>query len=174
MFRPAAWLLCVSLAGAVLASEPAPLVRVGKPDIEDIAYSPDGRALAVATMRAIELLDSESGAALDRLEPGGRRVMYSHDGAMLAAIDGPARFWNARTGAPLGSTAVDVDPATFIPGTGLFAYGKGDGSNTVFLWTYGARASRRTWNPTQRGPMRGRAGDVRLPGRRSGISNLWP
>lgn len=136
MLRLIAWLVCTAVVVSAPAVTPTPLVRVGGPDIEDIAYSPDGRTLAVATMRAIELLDSETGVVMDRLEPGGYRVMYSQDGEMLAAVNGPARFWNAHTGAPIGATAVDVDggAVAFLPGTGLFAYGESEGHNTVFLW----------------------------------------
>ena len=108
MFRLSAWMLCLSLALAAAAAQPTPLVRVGAPETDDIAYSPDGRVLAVATDFYVELLDADTMASIRRLEPGGRRVRFSPDGAILAAIGGRAFFFNAETFASLGSTPDEV------------------------------------------------------------------
>ncbi len=161
---PAVLMACVT--AACIAAAPQPSVRVGGPDIEHIAFAPDGRTLAVATKRAIELLDVASGNVVDTLSPGGTRVLYSPDGGLLASVGGPARFWSAQTGAPLGATSADVNghAATFIPGTDLFAYGTSDGSNTVFLWDVrrsrsgmsDGPASPHTWNRIQRARKPGR------------------
>ncbi len=92
------------LAVTCIAATPQPLTRVGGPRIRDIAYWADGRTLAIATARSIRLLDVASGVVGDVLEPGGKRVVYSRDGSTMACMNGPARFWNAQTGAPLGRT----------------------------------------------------------------------
>jgi WD40 repeat protein len=134
MQRPILVATMACIAAASIAATPQPLVRVGGPSIRDIAYSPDGRTLAIATVRSIELLDVASGEVRDVLEPGGYRVVYSRDGATMACLKGPARFWNAGTGAPLGQTAMDVADGLFIPGTDLFAFVAHPRDNTLYLW----------------------------------------
>jgi hypothetical protein len=77
------------------------LLRIGRGTALDIAYSPDGRTLAVASTIGIWLYDAEALDAEPRLLEGHTggvySVAWSPDGARLASgsWDGTVRVWDA-------------------------------------------------------------------------------
>jgi WD40 repeat protein len=80
------------------------IIHVGGDDVCDLAFSPDGRTLAVATSYAseIELRDVATGAkvgVLDAHTDNARAVAYSPDGATVftGAADGTIRLWDPRS-----------------------------------------------------------------------------
>ena len=74
--------------------------RIGKGVITDIAYSPDGSQLAVASLIGIWIYDARTGEELDLLTKHSSiySIVYSPDGKTLAAADTLNVFlWDAET-----------------------------------------------------------------------------
>jgi WD40 repeat protein/serine/threonine protein kinase len=77
------------------------------PEGQDLAISPDGRLLAIATGEAVQLWDMATGRPQDAPFELGETVsatLFSPDGTLLAASSkvGVARLWNPLTGKAVG------------------------------------------------------------------------
>ena len=80
--------------------------RLGKGIISDIAYSPDGRRLAVSGSIGVWIHDAQSGKALSLITGDTsyvNSVSFAPDGKTLAtgSGDGTILLWDALTGAPV-------------------------------------------------------------------------
>ena len=116
-------------------------LRLGKGSIEDIAYSPDGTLLAVASPIGIWLYDTATYQEVGLLtgDPVGGilSVAFSPDGGILASGSGAGtiRLWDATTGelqhTLQGHTDI-VSSIAFSPDGGILASGSGD--SIVRLW----------------------------------------
>ena len=115
--------------------------RLGKGSISEIAYSPDGRHLAVASRIGIWLYDAQTGEELDLLTEHTHSVSsiaFSPDGNTIASgsRDATIRLWNANTGRHLhtltGHTR-SVESVAFSPDGNTLATG-GSWDKTVRLW----------------------------------------
>ena len=110
------------------------IARLGKGIVKEIAYSPDGDRLAIASSAGIWIYDAGSGEELALLT-GHTSVAYSPDGNTLASGDwgGTVRLWNAKTGrlrqTLTGQGTLDI---TYSPVGDTLATGSRDG--TVRLW----------------------------------------
>ena len=74
-----------------------PSVTIGKPTLEDILYSPDGRFLATLTMSCVELLDAETLAPVTRVPVMyGMKLAFSPDSSLLAIFrfEGGIQIWH--------------------------------------------------------------------------------
>ena len=115
-------------------------VRLGKGTIGNIAYSPDGTRLAVASSIGVWLYDAQTGEELDLLRGhtgSVGSVSFSPDGNTLASgsSDETIRLWNAQTGENLHTLTGykgSVNSVLFSPNGQTLASGSGDG--TVLLW----------------------------------------
>ena len=116
--------------------------RLGKGWISgEVAYSPDGALLAVASSIGIWLYDANSGAEVYLLSGHTRpalSVAFSPDGSALAssavAGDNTVRLWDIRTGDPLKifeGHANHITSVAFSPDGSTLA--AGDGKN-IRLW----------------------------------------
>ena len=80
-------------------------LRIGKGEITDMAYSPDGIRLAVSTNAGIWIYDSRTGEELDTLlgQSSITCIAYSPDGRTLISgstnTDDMIRLWDATSGA---------------------------------------------------------------------------
>ena len=116
------------------------IARLDKGEISEIAYSPDGARLAVASSIGIWLYDTatyQEVALLTGHTDWVWSVAFSPDGGTLASGsgDGTVRLWDALTGAHLRILEGHTDwvrSVAFSPDGGTLASGSGDG--TVRLW----------------------------------------
>ena len=120
------------------------LARLGKGRISwgerTLAYSPDGRRLAVATSVGIWLYDAGTGAEIDLIPAPGRNIRslaFSPDGQTLASGSGDEtiRLWDVATlqqQAVLEGHTGGVSSVAFSPGGQALASGGADA--TVRLW----------------------------------------
>jgi WD40 repeat protein len=118
---------------------PVPLIEVGKPKLEDIAYSPDGSLLATLTTDWVELLDADTYEPVARFGSGGHEVQYSQDGSEVAVFryDLPCRIYDAVTGAVKEELPVTGRAYAFSPDWSRLAYADHE---TVYVWDRAAGA----------------------------------
>ena len=113
--------------------------RLGKGWITEIAYSPDGTRLAVASSIGIWIYDAETGEELDLLSGHtgeGTSVSFSPDGNRLASGSlREIRLWDANTGRHLHTLTGHTDSVnsvSFSPDGNVLASGSWDA--TIRLW----------------------------------------
>ena len=114
-------------------------VRLGKGYIGDIAFSPGGQYLAVATVIGVWIYEVATSRALMLIPTASEvnSVSFSPDGATLAAgsYDGTVKLWDVASGEPIatleGHTS-RVNSVSFSPDGATLASGSGDG--TILLW----------------------------------------
>ena len=121
--------------------------RIGKGGLSgDIAYSPDGTLLAVASFIGVWLYDAETGeehAFFTADESGVASIAFSPDGAKLASAPFKQSFvqlWDVKTGVIestfFGDWAMPTCVAFSPDGTKLV---RGSSDGTVQLWDVGTR-----------------------------------
>lgn len=101
-------------------------------EISGLAYSPDGKTLAVSGWKGIELFEIANGKPVRRLEGHKARAQsltFSADGQTLvsAAADGSWVAWNATTGEEVRKVpapGTDRDYSSYGPAIGLSPSGK--------------------------------------------------
>ena len=78
---------------------PVPIVEVGKPHLQDISYSPEGRVLATLTGEWVELLETDTFEPVARFGRGGGRIEFSPDGLEIAVLryDEPGSIYDVVT-----------------------------------------------------------------------------
>ena len=122
-------------------------VRVGPHGSTDVAFSPDGRELAVGEAdKAVRLVNLRTGATTDLRSKGTPDdVDFSPDGKLLASasLNGTVTLWDVATKSAVRSLSgpVAAYSVAFSPDGKLVAVG--DNSGTVVLWDPGPRSPRR-------------------------------
>jgi WD40 repeat protein len=113
-----------------------PLAKSGKGSLRGIAFSPDGKILAVASSIGIGLYDAESLKEIGLLEGPAFSVAFSSDGKLIASTgfqDGTVRIWDVEKREEIarlkGGGALSV---AFSPDGKLIASGGTDG--TIRIW----------------------------------------
>jgi len=121
------------------ASRVTQLARWGKGTVTQVAYSPDGRLLAVASSLGVYLYDAETLEEVRFIECGARvySVAFSPDGATLASGSGDntVRLWGVADGRLLRTLeghTYGVESVAFSPDGATLASGSDD--TTVRLW----------------------------------------
>ena len=112
----------------------------GTPNINAVAYSPDGRLLATAGGRTVGLWNAQTGASTGTLAGTGQviSVAFSPDGTTLAASDssGDIRIWDLATASVVRTLAASrsgpVTAVAFSPDGRTVAAASEDGP--VRLW----------------------------------------
>ena len=115
-------------------------VRLGKGSINEIAYSPDGTLLAVASSIGIWMYDMQTYqevALLTGHTSSVNSVSFSPDGNKIAtgSHDSTIRLWDVATGAHIRTLTGHTDIVTsvsFSPDGNKIATGSRDG--TILLW----------------------------------------
>ena len=126
-------------------------LRLGKGAVTQIAYSPDGAQIAVATTFGVWLYDAETykeTALLTAEKNWVESMAFSLDGEMIAAgisaWDAAVHLWNAKTGEHLFTITGDFRTVTcvaFSPDGKTLASGSGE---EVWLWDVETGAHLRT------------------------------
>ncbi len=125
--------------------------RIGKGTVKDLAYSPDGTILAIASSIGTWLYDSNSGNELALLTKDGEGVNsigFSHDGKTLAAACGNklVRLWNVETRKPMHTFMGhrrDIIGVNFSPdGTTLVCWS----DYGLRIWDVEKRVYKEDWN----------------------------
>jgi WD40 repeat protein len=102
----------------------------------DIAFSPDGSLIAVASIHlATTVWDTETGALLYTLDQtlegttdGARVLAFTPDGGHLAVVrnDGPLEMWRLPGAEPLEKPEIDIKEPPPLPGDVLFDTGSSE------------------------------------------------
>ena len=99
--------------------------------VRAVAYSPDGRTLAIESSGEVRLWDAVTGKHKLTLTGGGRSVMYSPDGRTLSS---GGSLWDVKTGRhklTLAESSGYIDSVVYSPDGSTLA---GGGSNGIRLW----------------------------------------
>ena len=115
------------------------MARLGEGRIDDIAFSPGGQYLAVASGIGVWIYEVATSRALMLIPTASsvNSVSFSPDGATLASGsgDGTVKLWDVATGEPIATLQGHTDwvnSVSFSPDGATLASGSGDG--TVKLW----------------------------------------
>ena len=131
------------------ATQVAEVGRLGLGSIECVAYSPDGRLMAVGTSGEVELRDAQTLQLLHVLHTGVAHSVAFNSNSQILALgslrDSTVWLWQVADDTPLhtleGHTDV-VNSVVFSPDGALLASGSDD--NTVRLWRVSDGAPVRT------------------------------
>ena len=111
-------------------------VRLGRGRVSGsdraVAFSADGRSLAVATNIGVWLYDLEDRGRLTLLPGGANAVAFSPDGARFASASGEIRLWDLETGTVAATLPAAAGYLTFSPDGRLLASGR-EGAG-IQLW----------------------------------------
>lgn len=119
-------------------------MRLGKGEIKEIVYSPDGTKLAVASTIGVWIYDVQTGAELNFFTghtDDVYSVSFSADGSTLASgiADEAIRIWNTKTGKSIrtlsGHTSW-VRSVAFSPDGSIIASGSSDGTVVLSLFRH--------------------------------------
>ncbi len=131
--------------------------RLGKGQVDELAYSPDGTLLAVASRIGIWIYDTDTlqeRALLTGHTSGVTSVSFGPDGRTIASgsWDHTARLWDVATATQKGTLTVPggCQSVSFSPDGSTIATGSYD--RTVHLWDVATE--------TQRGTLTGHTGPV--------------
>ena len=120
------------------------MVRLGKGTIDDIAFSPGGQYLAIASGIGVWIYEVTTSRALMLIPTASSvsSVSFSPDGAILAsgAWNGTVKLWDVATGEPIATLQGHegrVSSVSFSPDGATLASGAGD--DTVKLWDVASR-----------------------------------
>jgi WD40 repeat protein len=156
--------------------------RLGKGIVGGVAYSPDGRLLAVVSSRGVHFYDAETLEEVCLIESNAwvYSLAFSPDGATLAsgAADGTVQLWRVEDGTLLrtlkGHTN-SVESLAFSPDGATLASGSWDG--TVRLWQVSDGTSLHTLGERAFYPVWGLAfspdGSILMSGTSDGTVRLW-
>ena len=113
-----------------------PLISIGKPNLADICYMPDGRFLATLTSNYVEFLDAETMSPAFRINTGGLEFYHlaiSPDSSLMAISNqaNGIQIWNISTKTLMATIPAKTDVAEFSPDGKYLAYNVLD---PVFLW----------------------------------------
>jgi len=141
--------LC-SFSSQLLALPEGAVARLGKGSIRDVAFSPDGKMLAVASSIGIWLYDANTYAEIGLLESDGSltSLAFSPDGSLIAngSRDKTIKLWDVKSRKEIGTLKGHnwfVTSVTFSPDGSILASGSNDG--TILLWDMKPYRQQKLW-----------------------------
>lgn len=110
-----------------------PVAELGRGKVEDIAWSPDGKTLAVATSLGIDLYDGDNQQLKHSIKAGAwiNHLAFGPNSGFLAAVtkDGVVQVWNVEKYQQVFKLEYEADPTATLrfsnDGSQLFTGGEG-------------------------------------------------
>ncbi len=118
------------------------VTEAGANQVVCLAFSPDGKKLAIGDLMGVKLVNATSGELIHAMESpfrfGRSGLMFSSDGKLLArtATDTTVPIWSTETGKLMADLPTEAHDAAFSSNGKWFATGFTDDKQALSVWKF--------------------------------------